>query len=175
VPSDLHCVVPRIANVAMYVGGGGGLVVVVFCRIGVVALVLLHWCCRIGGVSLVSFCFSFELSVISFVGLALKYYSLKHVLFYESAVPLWRDGTLVRWGKSFVCVAPCLLLHILCVTIHTLFTYTMYTPCTHPTYPDTLTFFIPHRWLHHSTRLFGTFLVCVGDVGQCQPSRFRNQ
>ena len=39
-------------------------------------------------------------------------------------MPLWRDGTLVRWGKSFVCVAPCLLLYILCVTVHTLFKYT---------------------------------------------------
>ena len=31
-------------------------------------------------------------------GLLIKYFALKHVLFYESAVPLWRDGTLVKWG-----------------------------------------------------------------------------
>ena len=32
------------------------------------------------------------------IGLLLKMFALRYVLFFEAAVPLWRDGMLVRWG-----------------------------------------------------------------------------
>ena len=39
------------------------------------------------------------------VGLCVKYCALKHVLFYESAVPLWRDSTIVKWGGWIMQIA----------------------------------------------------------------------
>ena len=39
------------------------------------------------------------------LGLVVKTFVLRYVLFYEAAVPLWRDGMLVRWGCGVVQVA----------------------------------------------------------------------
>ena len=76
-PSDLHCVVPRIANVAMYV------VVVVF----FVALVLSHWFCLIG-----MFLFSFYLVTLSDIVCR----SCIEVLQFETCFVLRIGGALVE-------------------------------------------------------------------------------
>jgi hypothetical protein len=39
------------------------------------------------------------------LGLVVKTFALRYVLFYEAAVPLWRDGMLVRWGCGVIQVA----------------------------------------------------------------------
>ena len=45
------------------------------------------------------------LPLLATVGLLMKTMMLRHVLFFEAAVPLWRDGSLVKWGCGMLQVA----------------------------------------------------------------------